>query len=1501
MVPAYSAFRQRKLRLLASLGDGLEESDRSLKKSVDTPLLPVINLLNEESSLVTTSCCSGRVSIFWDPVGRRAGEGGKQTKRGGKLIYVSHERIADVRSTAAMIMDMLRMKIISNTNAAPASAGSDFYSLERGVDSTVIGDIKSSLQPARLPAVLMTPTSEVYLRFEPLVVHTECANIHSANRLLNISVHDAGLKNSGIMSLPIASLSPRSKKSSKRTGEGDAPRCVLAIRGTQRLETPLVVDGEVWVTVDHLTRLLLTCNTKMDANQMQISRLENCLRRCVGTYDSAPLQNDVLSSSSMSLSSKPEIINCSQTPPPQLTQLQTSSAPSSVCVVSEMTSQGLPLGSRSLRLWGASVAVLSDWVVVFGGFGGPTQAARQSALWVFITSSNRWVSPSFRAPNCVGPSPRQGSHLLPAGPNKAVLMGGRQGPHAPCVDVWILTLEESRGKRANCEIEGEISSEIVATWETANVEDTTQPTAEHTTATQNHGPSRLCRPSAHRSAACVVECYNGTVLIAIHGGVRTYQANSDSRGDQDTRNEVELRSFDRNGAHKRWLTEVVGNLFSVKLSLKGQPKTPPSVTLPPSPSPKDWKSASVVHSRWRCHTDQSPGPIHSHSLTKISSAGCPLMVVVGGVSDLSGRSPHTLADSIHAISARDWTWFRIPVASPLVQSPCPRFSHTACYLPPKDDLTHGGVFVFGGCTGRGVVQPHNAWLLRPVFGHVRSENERETRDSLKYPEDQPIQFKWDAVPLHFPCESGQRPSTEGYPVVRLGMRSRAVHVESDDSIYIIGGGAVCFTFGSHFDESLKCQLRYQNNRNANRTPGGLSPDCAQLTDACRETEGATALQISLTHKQLNEAINDEVDIHRTHCKRDSLVTLGNTAGDSSFYVGTRGCRGRMKAIKLKLEEMDVFHRKRKILKDVNRDELEEFSTSNGKHRDHIVVVDRSVLRYDLFPIRKMVDFAYLIECVRELVGKNPERGQPRVDKVHSNEDQGVNEGETSRKSLPSEPDESALCSGGTQPSATNELGDNIKIFRFTQTRIRSHLLPVVRESQDSILLNRWATLLISRSLPAEHTEATRLAAACASRVKALRLSAPIASSNSVPLKSSEPDRTIHPKMKYERLGDIILFCPRWVELVTTTLCSVCGCREKGQSDQDENPVCPRCLSASHFLWEGLAGACRAKVVGVQRPIEGEKRQSKVTLLYPTVSHEGLLDDPEVKQHQICRHVENGVVFQFDVTRLMFSSGNGTERMRICKLVEHSPLTNDVGSNDVEMVLDMFCGIGYFSLPILVHSERVRVIACDWNREALEAFRSELALNRINFLEDRFRLTLIQGDSTQLKPWRSTWSALHPTGRSWVEGDIGFASHILRIEDVRGVPYVDRVLLGLIPSSEHAWRTACGMINPLRGGFLHIHEVAHVKEAGSTKHLPAKADYIEAKIQEFFDIDVGCAATCNEGCEPASKLVWRVSVQHVEKVKPYAPLRFHFVFDVECRLYCSSCCEIVRREESTPIV
>lgn len=84
-----------------------------------------------------------------------------------------------------------------------------------------------------------------------------------------------------------------------------------------------------------------------------------------------------------------------------------------------------------------------------------------------------------------------------------------------------------------------------------------------------------------------------------------------------------------------------------------------------------------------------------------------------------------------------------------------------------------------------------------------------------------------------------------------------------------------------------------------------------------------------------------------------------------------------------------------------------------------------------------------------------------------------------------------------------------------------------------------------------------------------------------------------------------------------------------------------------------------------------------------------------------RHVDNGVVYTWDVTRCMFSRGNITEKLRVAAL----PCAG-------ETVVDLYAGIGYFTLPYLVHAGASHVYACEWNPEAVAALRQNLVLNKV---------------------------------------------------------------------------------------------------------------------------------------------------------------------------------------------
>lgn len=83
------------------------------------------------------------------------------------------------------------------------------------------------------------------------------------------------------------------------------------------------------------------------------------------------------------------------------------------------------------------------------------------------------------------------------------------------------------------------------------------------------------------------------------------------------------------------------------------------------------------------------------------------------------------------------------------------------------------------------------------------------------------------------------------------------------------------------------------------------------------------------------------------------------------------------------------------------------------------------------------------------------------------------------------------------------------------------------------------------------------------------------------------------------------------------------------------------------------------------------------------------------------HLENGIKYSFDTKKIMFSSGNIDERIRMSKI-----------DCDDEIILDMFAGIGYLSLPMAVHGNPKKIFACEIRRLSFEYLEKNIQLNRV---------------------------------------------------------------------------------------------------------------------------------------------------------------------------------------------
>ena len=103
-----------------------------------------------------------------------------------------------------------------------------------------------------------------------------------------------------------------------------------------------------------------------------------------------------------------------------------------------------------------------------------------------------------------------------------------------------------------------------------------------------------------------------------------------------------------------------------------------------------------------------------------------------------------------------------------------------------------------------------------------------------------------------------------------------------------------------------------------------------------------------------------------------------------------------------------------------------------------------------------------------------------------------------------------------------------------------------------------------------------------------------------------------------------------------------------------------------------------------------------------------------------RIIEYGIVYVLDLEKVMFSPGNINTRSKML----YQDFTGSV-------VIDMFCGIGYFSLPVMKNSIPVRMICCDINRDSINYLIRNIHENRINY-----PVEILNGDSRSVLPFIS---------------------------------------------------------------------------------------------------------------------------------------------------------------------
>lgn len=160
-------------------------------------------------------------------------------------------------------------------------------------------------------------------------------------------------------------------------------------------------------------------------------------------------------------------------------------------------------------------------------------------------------------------------------------------------------------------------------------------------------------------------------------------------------------------------------------------------------------------------------------------------------------------------------------------------------------------------------------------------------------------------------------------------------------------------------------------------------------------------------------------------------------------------------------------------------------------------------------------------------------------------------------------------------------------------------------------------------------------------------------------------------------------------------------------------------------------------------VSGELREMRGAILYGA--------DP------VGTIVEHGIRYTLDASRIMFSSGNVEERRRIGEVRAQG-----------ETVIDMFAGIGYFTIPLAKRSDAARVLALEKNPVSYQYLVENIRANDVQAIVEP-----VLGDNRHFVP----------------EG------------------IADRVLMGYFPGTSAFLPKAFALLKPA-GGRIHYHDTAH---------------------------------------------------------------------------------------------
>jgi len=231
-----------------------------------------------------------------------------------------------------------------------------------------------------------------------------------------------------------------------------------------------------------------------------------------------------------------------------------------------------------------------------------------------------------------------------------------------------------------------------------------------------------------------------------------------------------------------------------------------------------------------------------------------------------------------------------------------------------------------------------------------------------------------------------------------------------------------------------------------------------------------------------------------------------------------------------------------------------------------------------------------------------------------------------------------------------------------------------------------------------------------------------------------------------------------------------------------------------------------------------------------------IEDTEVE------HRENNIKYKFDFTKIMFAKGNVSERKYLPELVQKG-----------EIIVDMFAGIGYFSLAIAKFSSPKMIYSVELNPESFKYLVKNIGINKLDQ-----KITPISGDS---------------------------AIEVPKLSE-RGIK-ADRIIMGVFPAPYDFIKPASTVIKPEK--LTIVSDLNEFQEQAKTK----------GKFDTYNRSDKPCSNTIihfegvtlgkridelfNKFETKLNELCFKVSLLAFRFVKSFGPKMWHLVLDLAAGL------------------